>query len=252
MNTSDKISIGALFVSIITLWILYNGIRRTSDFNDDLKETNYKLASVEYRPRIRFFNPQVSQIDIKVDSIPPKLNTNIQDSIIGVNATISLQLKVYYTNIGNSTAKMLDIFIADTISNEQVIKDAIQFLEKNNTDSLNLSSTPDPNIELTLIDTLHIDIEHKIQFISNNSFTIHILAFYKNDIEQVFDTYYWIYYKTNDIVIPNPSYSRKKYLDFINKNGKEFLRIIEYKDENNYSSAYSKEESSKFIEMYAK
>ncbi|MBN1181589.1 MAG: hypothetical protein JXB49_04820 [Bacteroidales bacterium] len=250
MKTSDKISFGALLVALVSLSLAWISTVKSCKSSDELQKTNERITAIEYRPRIRFYNPIVTSIQLNIDSLPPKTTTNIKDSIGDVEAQITLKLRLSYKNIGNSTAKMIAFYLTDTISEKQSIKDIMFSPSKvlfNKNDKIKI---PHSLEELTFLDTSYIEIERKIMYISNNRFTIHLLAYYQNELGDYYDTYYWINFKTSTLLIPNPEYSEEEFKKFIQNHSNEIVKVAELYDENNYSTVYTEEESLKLINLF--
>jgi hypothetical protein len=179
------------------------------------------------------------------DSVPLKQSVDIADSIVDIEAKISMKVNFRITNIGNSTAKIVGWAIADTLSNEPILKNIIK--DNYRFDSDNNLKFPHKYEEITPFDSCIINLDYSPQFIIDNRFIIHIVVFYENENEKLFDTYYWITVKTNEVILPNPFYFRNN-PEKLKDMQTEMFKIIDVNDENNYSSIYSKDQKNEMIE----
>ena len=54
------------------------------------------------------------------------------------------------------------------------------------------------------VDTIEIKFEQSIHFISNQKFVLHYLILYKNELGNIYDTYFWVQYELKELIFPNP------------------------------------------------
>lgn len=236
-----------LIVAIVAIGLSILSFIKSCTTESDLEKTNYALSSIEHRPRLKFSNPQINLLTLSSDSIPIKLTNDPADSIGDLKVNIEMKVKICVTNIGNSTAKIVGWTIADTISNEPILKQFLKDKNRFKLESKNDLKFPNLYQELTPFDSCNIELKYTPQWIKNNKFIIHILLFYENEIDQLFDTYYWIIVKTNEIILPNPIFINNN-RDTFNNLQSEMFRIIDIEDENNYSSIYSEQQKKELIE----
>lgn len=229
----------AIIISVFALTI--------STCNDrKLEKINYKLSSIEYRPRLIISEPEIVKLNYIIDSIPVKKEINKDDSIADVFAKFDLELRLKITNSGNHTAKILGWAITDTLSDSPILK---SILKESNRKRKISEDTIKFSYQLTEVrpnDFCFIRVRHTPQFIKENKYILHVMLFYENEIGQLFDTYYWLNLKTNEIVIPNPFIFENDSLK-MSEFAKELFRIIETQQENNFSSIYSDKEKNKII-----
>jgi hypothetical protein len=230
-----------LIVAIMALGLSFFSFLRSCSTESELKETNYALYSIEHRPRLKFSNPRIDSLALTSEPIPIKQTTDIADSIGNALVRIGMKLKIKATNIGNSAAKIVGWAIADTLSNQPILKNFIKDRYRKNLESNNDLNFPHLYEELTPFDSCIFELKYSPQFIIDNKFIIHIVVFYENEIEQLFDTYYWISVNTNEIILPNPIFFRNN-PEILNTIKTEMLKIIDIKDENNYSTIYSEKQ----------
>ena len=235
-----------LFVAIAAFGLSSISFFRSCSIESDLKETNYSLSSIEHRPRLKFSNPQINSLTLTYDSIPLKQSTDIADSIGDILVNIKMKVKIHATNIGNSTAKIVGWIISDTLTTEPILKQFLKEDHRNNIESNNDLKFPHLYEQLTPFDSCSIELKYSPQWIIDNKFIIHIVVFYENEIEQLFDTYYWISATTNEVILPDTILFKNSPGVLKNFQPDKF-KIIDIKDENNYSSIYSEKQK---IELY--
>jgi len=235
-----------IIFTVIAIGLSCASFYKSCSTDSKLEMTNYAISSIEHRPRIKLSNPQIHTLTLTSDSIPVKKSTDEADSIGNLSVKIKMQVKIRATNIGNSTAKIIGWVIADTLSNDPFLKQLIKDRPLNNAGTNNELKFPHLYQDLTPLDSCYIELVYNPQWITNNKFIIHVIVFYENEIEQLFDTYYWITVQTNEIVFPNPTYYRNNSL-MLKKFQSEILKTVIIKDENNYSSIYSEDQKINLI-----
>lgn len=245
----DKINLSSLIVAIIALGLAVFSTFKSCSSEKEIQKRDYLISSIDYRPRLKLSNPKITMIDLVSDSVPVKNNNDLSDSIGNLYAKVTLKIRIKVTNIGNNSAKIVGYVFTDTISNEQVIKDFLKDSKRKNINSKDTLKLPYLYKDLTPIDTTFIELEYSPQLILNNQFMIHLMLYYENELGQLFDTYYWVDYNAKPVIVPNPIfYSQDKAM--LEKFVKGIFKVVEFKDENNYSSIYSEEERTEFIEQH--
>lgn len=236
-----------LLFAILALGISFFSFLKSCSTETELERTNYTISSIEHRPKLKLSNPQIQALTLTTDSIPLKSSTDEADSIGTLLMKIEIQARIQVTNIGNSTSKIVGWAICDTLSTEPILNQFIKKRQRNNKETKNDLKFPHLYQELSPTESCDLALKYSPQWINGNKFIIHIIVFYENEIEQLFDTYYWITVFTNDIIIPNPTYFKNDPVA-LKKIQSEMLKVIDIKDENNYSTIYSKEQKIKLHE----
>ncbi len=244
---NENINIGTFVIAVLAFGLSFWSFTKSCSTERDLKKTNYSLSSIEHRPRLKFSNPQIDSLTLSYDSIPLKQSTDIADSIGDISGNIEIKIKINTTNIGNSTAKIVGWIFTDTLTTEPILKRFIKEDHRYNTESNNYLKFPHLYEELTPFDSCNIELKYTLKWIIDNKFIIHIVVFYENEIEQLFDTYYWISATTNEVILPTEIIFRNNPGVLSNLQPDEF-KIIDIKDENNYSSIYSDKQKIKLID----
>jgi hypothetical protein len=101
-----NISKASLHVSIVSVCIAIWAIVWSCETGGDLVETNYKIASVEHRPRIKFLNPKLTGLDLTLDPTAT-VRANQKTDTVDISMNLKLRLRIKFVNIGNSDAKIL-------------------------------------------------------------------------------------------------------------------------------------------------
>jgi hypothetical protein len=231
----------ALFFSGISLF-------KSCSSESELRKINYSISSIEHRPRIKLSNPQIHGFRFVSDSIIPD-NSEKNDSVGNAYGKVDYKIKIRATNIGNTSSKLIGWIVTDTISNELFIKEYIKNRVVLNSDSENGLKFPHLYQELTPFDSCTLELSHRPQWIDDNRFIIHIILFYENELNQLFDTYYWLTVQTKQPVLPSPLYYKNNPEKFRNyKIG--LVDIAEIKDENNYSETYTEDEKEEILKKF--
>lgn len=239
-----KISLSTI-ISLLALLLAGISTFRSCSNEEEIEKNNYEIKSLEYRPKLKLSEPKILSIELESDSIKSQDST---DTVGLFYSKLHLKLQIKITNIGNNNGKIVGYVIADTISKERILKDFIVDKSRYDNNSTNSLKLPYLYKELNPIDSFNVELDYTPQFILSNKFIIHILLLYENDIGQLFDTYYWLEYNTNDIIIPNPAlYSDNKLM--LNSISKSIFSSIKFIDENNFSSIYSENEKNEILKL---
>lgn len=235
-----------IFIAFIALVFAGTSFFRSCSYESKLEKTNYSISAIEHRPKIKLSSPQIHNLKFKSDSILPN-NPENTDSIGKVFGKLELTIKLNATNIGNASSKIIGWIIADTISNTPFLKNFIKnrkVVDSNTTNDLKL---PHYYQELNPFDSCSIELNYSPQWIEKNKFVIHILLLYENELNQLFDTYYWLTVQTKEPLIPNPFYFKNNPEKF-NEFKRGIFEIAKISDENNYSETYTAKGKKALIE----
>lgn len=216
----------------------------------DLSEANYKLAAIEHRPMIRFYNPKLTGLTLKLDTISGA-TANFKNDTIDVKSRLQATIKLSYKNIGNSNAKILGYILTDTITDLPVLKSYDKKRVHDRQTSNDSIFSKHEYQELAVLDSSHITFTHTIQFIDNNSFVIHFIIYYKNELGHQYDTYYWLKGKLNNFGFIQTVDPKTQSPIFI-LDEKEFWRIVKFAEENNYSSPYDRDQAKENLQYLEK
>lgn len=251
MTRNNHFNIGNFVISIIAIGLSLFATIKSCISDKKFEITNYKITSVEHRPKLKLSNPEIVSIELNSDSIPTKQSEDITDSIADITFKVSLKLKIKITNIGNSTAKITGFAATDTISDLDLIR-ALLF----DTDKDHISKNENFRLskqlqEIDPLDSVHIEFNYSPMFIADNKFIIHVLIFYENELDQLFDTYYWMHFEANEMIFENPLFYNGD-LNKWKKLSRDIFKVVEVKNENNYSEIYSQKQRNELIEHYNK
>lgn len=239
-NGIDKINWGNVAISIISVLVSLFALVKSCITDEKLEETNYRISSVEYRPRLKCSNPKITSFKVNIDSVPLNSPHNPLDSIGNIYVNIKLKLKVNVTNIGNRTAKISGWVITDTLSELDIIRKRLFSIPKIKGGITDKSIFPHYLQELTPQDSSFIEFDYDLQEFNEKGFIIHILLFYENELQQLFDTYYWVHYDMKRIMIKSSSFTKEGSID-LKQLTKEINEAVDIKSDNNDSEIYSKE-----------
>ncbi len=192
--TSIISSIGVLFAIIFSVISLYHSC--------DNKKSIEKINSVNYRPRIEVIN--YPKVRMTSDTLKSELITLRESGTLDIPIYIKVSFEAEIINSGNSTAILQLLLWADTTSVNSLLREKV--LEK----QLSNIEVFDPFFQNDLLpemaDTVKVFIEKNIQFTLNETFTLHMLFIYENELDNIYDTYYWAQFSCKPIIIPISKY----------------------------------------------
>lgn len=236
MSTSDRIAYAAIILSLITFgWTIFR------DFQ--LKKQSYRLDSELLKPEL-----EVVDIDFEgkpIFDIAPIIDSSDKNRIPLIKTQFELHVVFYITNSSDNTCTLTAEIYNDSLSGIDFLRERI-LNKKEKRFKYSDNNTFFRIIEIKKNDTIKIEHTYKLRSIHDNSFTIHSLIFYQNEIGQLYDTYYWAKFKINDMIV-------SRHFDSISK--KEILlvpkeqldKLIELELDNNHSKSYDKKEKGKII-----
>lgn len=220
-------------LSLTTLSVIIGTWAFVKSCNNEnkIEEADYKIASVDHRPIIRIHSPLL--INLK-----PIIDTNgnsrkqTETDVLEVKLNLRLTIKLQFKNIGNSKAKILGYLLTDTITDRPIIKDHIKNNARKKRNLIDSIFVKYNYHELAVNDSSCVSFSRTLQFIKDNTFVIHFIIYYENELGQRYDTYYWLKGQLKDFGIRPLSDSIIQHQD-----------VVLFIDENNYSSVYSIKES---------
>jgi hypothetical protein len=241
----------SIIVAIVSVIIAGLSMIKSCNSEKNLNEFSHKLASIENRPMVRFFNPKLLGFKIICDSVPLNPAQIYNDSILDIKCNIEIKVRLHLKNIGNSNAKLIGCLLTDTISQYPLLKTYIKDIENRLEKSDDNILFQFPYQDISVYDTTYIDFKHTIQYIENNKFIIHFLLFYQNDLEQQYDTYYWLNFDLNELITKN-YHDRTKNNVIVSFKRSDLMNFVKISGENNYSINYSEKEKQKNLDRLEK
>jgi hypothetical protein len=230
----------SFFLTVFSVLIGTWAFVKSCDNENDLAEVNYKLAAVEHRPMIRFYNPTLIGLSLTLDTTGSS-KKQLRNDTVDVKSNLQRQIRFRYKNIGNSNAKILGYVLTDTITDKPVLKDYIRNKARHRQTSNDSIFSKYEFHELAPLDSSEITFSHTLQFVENNAFVIHFIIYYENELGQRYDTYYWVKGKLKDFGFAQTiDPLTQKPVFILDRN--EFWNIVSFIDENNYSSVYTVDE----------
>jgi hypothetical protein len=229
------------------------GMLRNCSQDEKIEDLSFQNSSLQHRPHLKVIrNPEIigiRMIGSKKFAIKDLIKSKSEiDSIktLEIPADMTLKFKLTIKNIGNALAKVYLIGMMDTTTGEDRMRDILKTMKPDSSDSSYFH-----NLEISSGDSTIFENEWKIQFFSNNSFTIHFFLVYGNDFNAIYDTYYWVRYQAAPIESlykleeSNGKIIYRKVQE--QPNPSEVLKVIET---NSSSKAYSKKESEEIIQHF--
>jgi len=251
-----KKTIDLLTISFTALALILSVIGLFKDCHQDeqLKSITYWNNALQFRPLLKVLNPpQLTHFKLSGPKMAIRDLMGIgktERDTIDINVETSVTFQTVFVNNGSSIAKIHSIVITDTTSGDANIRRKILSMDtaKINLDKDTLYFFPR---ELAIGDSMVIEKNETIQFVENKSFTIHVLVFYSNEMDIMYDTYYWARYETKDM-ITKPEFRMVGNIlqyRFVTVNG-SFTDHIKFKDGSQSTRVYSKEESDKIKSVF--
>lgn len=207
------------------------------------RNTKYKISTVTYFPQLTVKQCTLTNLEIK--SSPPIINRNDldQDTILKkVGGVFQANFQVEMQNNGNNNAQLLFIAVADTTSGLDYFR---QLLFHKGLDQLLRHGEKDisyySDIKISPNKEFNINVSRSIQFINQDSYTLHFWIVYRNEFGLIYDTYYW--YRGIISLPVIVSYIDESTGQLINSHLESPEKIISFIDDNNSFKIYSKKES---------
>lgn len=188
------ISIIALVVTIISSCYLFY---RDTVQDQRVEQLEYKNDSMNYRPRLEIVGkPSIKAINIKADSVKPS------GEFLDAYSKLSFTAELKFKNTGNSTGRIIAQIEADTVSGYDNIRTMLLSYRRNEAKFIS-----EPWKEFFLLkevlptDTTILEVHHEFDFVSNSQAVLHLLILYENELNNLYDTYYWARFKVNTMII---------------------------------------------------
>lgn len=232
-----RISIFTIVVSLLTfVWTIYR--------DSQIKKDTYKQNAEVFKPEI-----EIVKIDFIgkpiIDSIPQKSIID-EDGMPIIDVKMDVIAKFYITNTSKHSCIIVGNLFTDRISGSDYMR--YQLSEEDELKKLKLIDNNDffKITEIKANDTATIENTYRLQSIQKQEFVLHFMILYENELEQLYDTYYWAQCKLNDLIIGS-------YFDSINNKSiflaqKEQLeKMVELVKQNSHSKSYTKKERRNLI-----
>ena len=192
---NNWIAILALIVSIAGLaWNVYQYFT--------MQKLSFSISGIENKPILKVQgSPQILSFELKSKkSIPGSvLFSNPRPSIESV---LTLKTRINLINEGRAIAKVVAYAVMDKPTGAPEIRKTIQGLQENKKEKninleIGLDSSYYETLDILPGDKRSIDFSYTIQALDKEGkFTLHYFFLYANDLENVFDSYYWARYET--------------------------------------------------------
>jgi len=247
---SELLTIISITVALVLGCI---GIIRDCAQDDKLSELTYLANASQYRPIIkvigepRIISYQIDQGKMAVkDIITPDSSGVIRD----VPAKIKLDLKFTMVNKGTALARIYAYVFGDTTTGIDHIR---QIIKNGDTSRINIAEDSSffNLTELPIGDTTQFEVSHWIKYVNTNSFTIHLFVLYANEMNVLFDSYYWARYNLSELITTPEFRIQNGTLQFrfvaVKGSFKDFIRLI---DANQSTNVYSKDYGDKIIKYF--
>jgi len=241
MDKSTKINIGltalAVVVSVVSFFY-------SSSQDKKISKIQYELNAINYKPIIKVDSIEIGSFNEDIDSAEFVGEYNDSTGLINLYSRFFANVTFHLKNIGNTNAKIRAALCTDTISGndrlrELFFKDGDKIIPDSSKNDFYLYRQLQPN------DVDKIEFETEIKFVKDETFAIHLLIFYENDLDILYDTYYWAKFQKRTIVV------RMRPIEERDKNNKQQLVIdknqsLNFVDDNIAYKTYLKKEKIEF------
>jgi hypothetical protein len=260
IKTSEKSQKITRIVSIMALAtaIIFNSYLcyRNTQQDQKVEGLEYKNDSMNHRPRLEIIAyPFIESIAFKPVSI------KAAGEFLNAYSKLRFRVTLKFKNTGNSTGRVLALIHADTLSGYDNIR-AILLSDRRNTAKFNVTPWKEffPIKEILPSDTTIFEIDHELDFVSNAQAVFHFLIFYENELNNLYDTYYWARFRLNPVIVGIMKHTMIDSAKMLIKTDVAFARrdlqnAIIFQDGNQSMYLYNKEERSeilKFLEAQAR
>lgn len=244
MKRANRIAKKALIISIITISVSLLTIAWTIIRDSQIKKDTYKQNAEVFKPEIEIVKINFIGKPI-IDSIPQNSKTD-KDGMPIIESQIDVIAQFYITNKSKHSCIIVGKLFTDRISGSDFMR--YQLSEKDELKNLKLTDKNDffKITEIKANDTVIIENTYRLQKIQKDEFVLHFMILYENELEQLYDTYYWAQCKLNELTIRTYFDSIKN--KFIIQAQKEQLeKMVELVEQNSHSKPYTKKERRKLI-----
>jgi len=241
MKRSTKINLSFTLIAIIISLIAISIDWRQ---NIRLDKLQYELNSLNFKPVIEVSDVFLTSFRERFDSITFLADKVDSTGLIKMKSEIETDITFNIKNIGNSNAKIVAAFCIDTISGDDKLRELI-YREglTHKYDSSNNEFYSFQQLQPKYKDKLKF--HKKIDFVNNETFAIHLLVLYKNDMGILYDSYYWAKFQKKDLLIDFIVDSRNGQIVYSKIVG-DMRDYVKFIDENIAYKIYTKEEKENF------
>lgn len=241
MNKPTKIDIGltslAIIISVISL--VYS-----SSQDRKIRKIQYELNAISYKPIVNVDSVEIVSFNEDLDSAVFVGELNDSTGLINIYSNIHANVIFHLKNIGNTNATIIAALCVDTISGDDKLRElffkegAKMILDSTNNDFYQFRQLQ-PN------DVDKMQFETEIKFVKNETFAIHFLIFYENDLDILYDSYYWAKFQKRTLI------TRMRPINERGKDNKlqmvmDKKQSVDFVDDNIAYKTYSKMEKKEF------
>ena len=240
MQHKDKkknwIAIIALGVSILSLGytIISSQIQ-----SQRLEDTDFINQSLQNRPVLSIIgNPEVKRVEYEIKA------EMLNGKVINSSATkLKIDTKIRIRNDGNTNAHLIFYAVTDRLSGLPEMRNITISKFKNFPGKLDIGLIKDYYQTIDILPGKEhiIQTSRPVQNINEGLFNIHYYLVYKNEVGNVYDTYYWARFRSKEFKL-NPSADS----DSIEK---ALMDSIVFVDDHYSYKVFSREESRYLINL---
>ena len=219
------------------------GLIRDCGHEEALDNLSHTTSALEYRPLLKVVGaPRVLEFTLESEELTLEdlSRTSQSDSITDINSTLHVKLRFSVLNVGDAVARIHSIAIADSGTGEDLVRARIR-----EGDLSRFQLLPDSSYFRTEAiapgDSAYFDESLTIRFADQNSFTIHFLIFYLNDVDALYDTYHWARFGMREVLF-RPEfriYGGQLQMRLVSASD-EFRNFIEFVDDKETYQFYDK------------
>ena len=180
-EASNIIAFVALIISMLVFW---------NDCSNEkkLKDLQFGLDAVNYKPFITISNFRLTDIE------EPNMDFDKMSSNLNVNIHFDIE------NKGNNLASIIFVTCQDTISGTDIARRRFYSSLKDKkirTKKINRNNYYD-RLNILPGEKRTESFNHTIHAFKDNTFTIHVLVLYENEIGNLYDSYAWFRLRKTD------------------------------------------------------
>ncbi|MBV6640905.1 MAG: hypothetical protein KI791_09305 [Cyclobacteriaceae bacterium] len=182
--TDNFIALSALIFSIIV-------------FANDCSQRS-QIEEIETRLNALNFRPQLIVDNLKIKSIQGELKSIERDSVnnepaLVFNTFYNIEYQIELLNTGNTNASVIATAWTDTIAGHAKLRSV--FNDQKSPVKIDTTSNYYLYEKVVPQERYYSTAKRKVQFLDDDTFTVHFLILYENDLGIMYDTYYWARYK---------------------------------------------------------
>lgn len=244
-NVTKAVAILGLFIALLSLYVTWRQDKR-------IKTTTYSVNALQHRPLLEITGQPI--LKKCKPTISNHVGTSLEEEdkkgiqLLVKDLEVSLRLK----NNGNSSAYIFAIVGCDKSTGKPFLRDQV-FDKTDGEIRLHIGTLPGFYSDNQILPSQDKEFEliSDIGDVDENGvFVRHYIVLYKNELDMVYDTYYWCRFRLRELDKDENDQIHAFVMPLALDDGNSIeykIVVIDYLDSNFSTKTYSKEESEEIV-----